>query len=163
MTLVSMNDQEFMAAFESGQLSGKDFHHADHVHMAWLYLRTRPVLEAIADFSAALRRLAAANGKPNLYHETITWAYLFLVRERMERGAECEGWNEFARANPDLLDWTSPILKRFYREETLKSDLARRVFLLPDRPAQTEESPGDPELEFTAETADTKSATDLHN
>ena len=157
-----MTDQEFMAAFESGQLSGKDFHHADHVHMAWLYLRTRPVLEAIADFSAALRRLAAANGKPGLYHETITWAYLFLIRERMERSAECEDWDEFARANPDLFDWVNPILKRFYREETLQSDLARRVFLLPDRPAQTEKSSGDPGIGFSIETADEDSATNLH-
>ena len=128
-----MTDQEFLAAFEAGQLSGKDFHHADHVRMAWLYLRSRPVLQAVADFSAALRRLATAHGKPNLYHETITWAYLFLIRERMDRDLECRDWKEFARANPDLLDWTHPILKRYYREETLKSEQARRLFMLPDR------------------------------
>jgi hypothetical protein len=31
------------------------------------------------------------------------------------------------------LDREKPILKRYYREETLASDLARNAFVLPDR------------------------------
>jgi hypothetical protein len=31
------------------------------------------------------------------------------------------------------LDRESPILKKYYREETLASDLARKAFVLPDR------------------------------
>ena len=37
-----------------------------------------------------------------------------------------------AAANADLLDWKNSVLKSFYREETLRSDLARATFLFPD-------------------------------
>ena len=129
-----MTDEEFVAAFEYGSLSVASFHHADHVRMAFLYVTRYPTAEALQRFSAALQRFAAANGKPELYHETITWAYLFLVRERIVRleAARPPSWLEFATANPDLLDWKNNVLKKYYREQTLSCELARRTFLMPD-------------------------------
>jgi len=82
-------------------------------------------------FSAALNRFAAARGKASLYHETITWAFMFLIRERMAR-TRAANWQEFAQQNADLLEWKGGVLSRYYREETLASDLARSVFVLPD-------------------------------
>ena len=35
--LARLNDEEFLQAFEDCTL--EEFHHADHVRMAWLYLR----------------------------------------------------------------------------------------------------------------------------
>jgi len=97
-----MDDAEFLRAFEDHTLPGSAFHHRDHVRLAWLYLRRCPPLEALARFTEGLKRFAAANGSPGLYHETITWAYLFLIRERMAEGEAFEG---FAARNPDLLAW----------------------------------------------------------
>jgi hypothetical protein len=37
------------------------------------------------------------------------------------------------RRNPDLLVWKNGILTRYYEESTLESDLARTVFLFPDK------------------------------
>jgi hypothetical protein len=79
-----------------------------------------------------LKAYAASLGKAERYHETITHAYFFLIRERVARG-RVENWDDFAQQNPDLLQWKDGILTRFYREETLKSDLARSVFLFPDK------------------------------
>ena len=87
-------------------------------------------------FCAALQRFATAQGKPHLYHETITWAYLFLIRERMLRVERRQTWEDFAAANQDLLIWErgkSGILSRYYRPETLGSSDARSAFLLPDK------------------------------
>ena len=42
-----------------------------------------PPLDALARFTAGLQRFATFHGHPGLYHETITWAYLFLIHERM--------------------------------------------------------------------------------
>jgi len=64
--------------------------------------------------------------------KTITHAYFFLIRERMARFAGSD-WDEFARSNSDLLIWKGGILGRYYRETTLQSDLARTVFLFPDK------------------------------
>lgn len=130
-----MDDRAFLAAFEGGTLSEENFHHRDHIRLAWLMLREAPLGEALARFTAGLRRFAARHGKAGLYHETITWAYVFLIHERMRRGG-WEGkatWEAFAAANPDLLTWRPSILNAYYREETLASDLARRSFVLPDR------------------------------
>jgi hypothetical protein len=55
-----------------------------------------------------------------------------LIRERMAR-FETTAWEEFASRNPDLLIWKDGILSRYYKEATLRSDLARGVFLFPDK------------------------------
>jgi hypothetical protein len=127
-----MTDQELMEQFEDGTLPNESFHHREHVRAAFLYLTKYPVLEALQIFSATLRRFAEARGRPQLYHQTITWAYIFLIQERMARTGSNQSWEEFARDNPDLLVWKDGILTRFYRCETLTSELARTIFLLPD-------------------------------
>jgi hypothetical protein len=132
-----MTDRELMEQFETGILPREQFHHCDHVRMAFLYLHQYPALEALQAFSSALRRFAQAQGKPQLYHETVTCAYLFLIQERIVRAGKKQGWEEFSTANPDLLTWKNGILSRYYRAETLASELARAVFLFPDLPDQT--------------------------
>jgi hypothetical protein len=128
-----MKDSEWMEAFESCTLPNDSFHHADHVRMAFLYLEKYPPLEALARFSSALARFATAQGKPNLYNETITWAFLLLIRERIARSNPLQTWAEFSAANRDLLRWEDSILKKYYRPETLTSALAKSVFLFPDK------------------------------
>jgi hypothetical protein len=132
-----VDDQEFIEAFESCTLPAEEFHHRDHVRLAWLYLRQDSVLAALARFSEGLKRFAQVQGKSGLYHETVTWAYIFLINERMERTGRSATWEEFAARNGDLLSWKASILKLYYREETLKSELARRVFVLPDQVRRT--------------------------
>jgi hypothetical protein len=128
-----MTDDEFIASFESCDLPNESFHHADHIKMAFLFLSRYPALEALQRFSASLVRFAAANGKPGLYNETVTWAFLLLIRERMVRAGCRQTWAQFAACNEDLLNWKDNILKKYYREETLSSELARNTFLFPDR------------------------------
>lgn len=126
-----MTDSELITQFESGATPESSFHHADHVRLGFAYLRQYPALEAVRRFCAALQRFAAARGKPGLYHETITHAYLFLIGEWIARNPGAD-WDEFASSNPGLLRWQDGILSRYYRESTLKSDLARKVFIFPD-------------------------------
>lgn len=127
-----MKNDELIRQFESDSLSSDSFHHADHVRLAFAYLCEYSPLEALARFSAALKRFATARGKPQLYNETITHAYFFLIRERMARFPECS-WDEFADRNSDLLTWKDGILGRYYRESTLQSEFARAVFVFPDK------------------------------
>ena len=126
-----MTNEELIHHFESDTLPGS-FHHADHVRLAFAYLSRYPVLQALEKFAEALKRYAAARGKTQLYNETVTHAYFFLIRERMARVGADE-WNEFARQNADLLTWKDGILTRYYEESTLQSDLARSVFVFPDK------------------------------
>lgn len=126
-----MTDREFVDAFESMAFPADDFHHREHVRLAWIYLREHPLLAALTRFAESLKRFAANAGAAGLYHETITFAFLFLIHERMQQ-ASCESFDDFARANADLLTWKPSILDRYYRAETLKGELARRTFVMPD-------------------------------
>lgn len=126
-----MTNKELIRRFEADDLPG-EFHHADHVRLAFAYLSAFAPLQALEKFATALKAYAAARGKTGLYHETITHAYFFLIRERMARTGTVD-WDEFAAQNPDLLQWKDGILARYYTQSTLKSKLARNVFLFPDR------------------------------
>jgi hypothetical protein len=128
-----MTGDDLIKQFEDGTTPPGSFHHADHVRLAFEYLCRYSVLEALQRFSDALKRFAAAQGKPQLYHETITSAYLILIRERQARAGQSQTWEEFAERNPDLLIWKGGVLATLYRQETIDSDLARSTFVLPDQ------------------------------
>lgn len=126
-----MSDAEFVDAFESCTFPADAFHHREHVRLAWIYLGQRPLVEALARFTASLKRFAAHNGAAGVYHETITFAFLFLIHERMQR-SDAATFDEFTAENAELFAWKPSILDRYYRAETLRSELARRTFLMPD-------------------------------
>jgi len=128
-----MTDEELVSYFEAGTDPPGGFHHAEHVRVAWWYARRHPWVAALARFQAALRRFAEARGKPERYHETITTAFMALVAERLDASGADLDWDGFAARNGDLLVWSPSILDRYYEPETLASDRARRVFVLPDR------------------------------
>jgi len=130
-----MNDRELVAAFEACSIGNGDFHHEDHVRLAWIYLQEHPLLDAIGRFTASLKRFAAHHGAPGLYHETITWAFLLLIHER---GKDETSFDAFRAANPELFTWKPSILDRYYRAETLTSARARAVFVMPDARASAE-------------------------
>src|SRR5687768_8500528 len=123
-----MDDRAFVAALESCTLPSEEFDHRAHVRLAWLYLAEQPLLEALPRFIASLKRYAGSLGASGKYHETITYAFMFLIHERMQR-EPAEGFDKFATAHPDVF---GPILQRYYRAETLASDLARSTFVMPD-------------------------------
>jgi len=127
------NDDELLRQFEGCSLPLERFHHRVHIQIAFLYLCRYPVLDVLGRFPAALTRYAEAHGKSGLYHETITWAYILLIHERMQRAGQAQSWEEFTSANADLMTWSSSVLKQYYCDETLSSDLARKIFLFPDK------------------------------
>jgi hypothetical protein len=128
-----MRDEELMAAFEAGLEPKGGFHHAQHVRVAWLYLRAHSLPDALGRFTRALRAFAAAHGKPDLYHETITIAFMLVIAERAGEADAPSTWDAFATRNADLLAWKPSVLDRYYRNETLWSDRAKRGFVMPDR------------------------------
>ena len=127
-----MTDDELMEAFEAGRMPPDGFPHRAHVRMAWIYLRRHALEVAMARFSSALRRFAAAQGEPGRYHETITVAYVVLIHDRMA-GTGAANWNAFAAEHADLLVWKPSILDTYYSPDILWSDRARDSFLPPDR------------------------------
>lgn len=128
--LTAAGDQ-LLARFIDTTLPTGEFHHEQHVQVAWLFVRQHGMPAALGEFTAAIKRFADAKGAHGLYHETITWAFLLLIAERQAR-SKTATWEDFTGANPDLLVWKPSILSRYYSKELLASDLARRTFVMPD-------------------------------
>ncbi|MEZ5331981.1 MAG: hypothetical protein R2991_07970 [Thermoanaerobaculia bacterium] len=127
-----MTDDELLRGFEDGTLDAHAFHHAEHVRLVWLHLRRHGRLDTLDRVSRGLRRLAARHGKPELYHETITWGWVLLIAQRLRATPDLTR-DAFAKAHPDLLDRTAPALAAYYSPGLLASAEARRDFVLPDR------------------------------
>jgi hypothetical protein len=119
---------EDLRALETGALDPSAFPHSEHVRLAYEMLERYPFGEAVARFSRGVKLLAAKAGRPEIYHETITVAFLAVIGERRAR-AKYEIWTEFKANNSDLFD--KRCLGKWYGAEQLGSDLARQTFCLP--------------------------------
>jgi len=117
--------------FVRGEVDPRDFPHSEHVRMGFEMLRRHDFAETSYHYCAALRAMTAKIGKPEVFHQTITLAFLALIAERLQAAAYAD-FGVFAAANPDLM--TRSVLARWYSRERLASDAARATFLLPDRP-----------------------------
>lgn len=123
-------DQDLIEQFELATLDPSTFTHRDHIRLAWLLLRRSGLPSTLEAYRQGLRRLTARAGRPEAYHETITFAFVLLVFDRL--GDTNEIFEAFADRNPDLFAGRAP-LERLYRQETLGSERARERFVLPDR------------------------------
>jgi hypothetical protein len=123
-----MTESELRARFEDLTLRADELSHAEHVRLAWTYLRELPLLDVLRVFPENLRRYAASIGAASIYHETVTWAFLMLIDERMD-AAGAGDWEDFRTRNRDLFE--KGMLERYYAPEVLQSERAKRRFVFP--------------------------------
>jgi hypothetical protein len=131
-----MLDDALFAAFLDCTLPPAQLGHPEHVRLAYLFLRRHPDFgDAAVAFRSALRRYVTAVGAADRYHETLTWAYLALIAERIERdGQGIADSHQFIARWPELIDHRAGALAAVYDvAEVTASPLARRVFVLPGR------------------------------
>ena len=118
-----MNDDELIACFPPPV-----FGHREHVRLAFALLSRFDFAEAAARYRDMLRRVGGAKD-----HETITWAYLAVIAERMH-GRTYADSHALLADHPDLLDHRSGALAGYYDVAAITaSPLARAVFVLPKR------------------------------
>lgn len=117
-----------LLALEMGTLDPAMFPHREHLRLGYEMLGRYPFGDAVARFSRGLRLMAAKGGRPEVYHETITVAFLALIGERRARGGH-DSWDDFKENNGDLLH--KDCLERWYDAKDLRSDVARKAFCLP--------------------------------
>jgi hypothetical protein len=131
MSVETMSDPEFVERFAELAILPGEFHHREHIRLAFALLaKHRDFADAAVEFRRMLRAFAAHHGVPERYHETITWAYLAVVHERMAV-ADHASSHVFVAANPDLLDHKTALARYYDVGEITRSSLARRVFVLP--------------------------------
>jgi flavin reductase (DIM6/NTAB) family NADH-FMN oxidoreductase RutF len=124
-----MPDEEFLARFERGEFAGDAFPHRAHLRMAWLYVTRFGPDAAVRKAADGIRNLAQHHGRPALYHDTLTraWVYLMAAGVAHSRSAT---FADFLVVNPQFLD--KRLLLKHYSPEVLASARARAVWVAPD-------------------------------
>lgn len=125
-----MNDEEFLAAFDSGHLDPAAFPHAQHVRAAWHCLHGVPFRDGLARLRRGLKQLTIRAGHPGRYHETITVAYARLIHQKM-RQLGPHAYADFERRAPEFFARDAHVLSEIYDAATLASDEARQRFIPP--------------------------------
>jgi hypothetical protein len=122
-----MNDEEFLKAFEDCTL--EEFHHADHIRMAWLYLRKFGYPQGSTKVKEGIKNFAIAKGATALYHETITEFWIRVVQHVIQNHP-AETFEQFFASFPPLQD--SKSIYRHYTKDFLMSASARHQWMQPD-------------------------------
>ena len=133
----TMTDTEFLAAFETPSLPFAQWTHRAHVKVAFLYLRDRPLAEALDRVRAGIRAFNAANAVPESatsgYNETTTVAFVRLVAATMAAYGEAfptPTADAFCDAHPQLM--TRNALRLFYSPQRRMDPRAKTEFVEPD-------------------------------
>lgn len=127
----SKSDKVFRDRFEAGEVPPQDFHHREHLRLAYVYLCEDAPEQANARMRSALKSFLDANGvPPEKYHETLTYSWILAVRHFMERAGYVGSFDAFLACDDRLLD--TEIMLTHYKRDTLFSDEARTVFVAPD-------------------------------
>ncbi|MCC0017126.1 MAG: hypothetical protein H6878_12740 [Rhodobiaceae bacterium] len=119
-----------LEALVDGSLRPDDFSHLDHVGIACEALSQHDFYEALAIVGKGIRAMAAGAGTLEKYNETITFAYMSLIAERMRTKGYADAAS-FIAENADLVD--RRLLSSWYSPERLASETARAIPLMPDR------------------------------
>jgi hypothetical protein len=126
----ALEDDRFVADFEAGLYPHDRFRHADHVRLAWIYLRRFAVEEAEDRIRGGIRRFARQAGAERKYHETVTIAWMRLVAIALRLSPRTDDFGAFARLHGWLFQ--KDALLAFYSHECLASEAARREWAEPD-------------------------------
>jgi hypothetical protein len=126
---IALADQQFLAAFEAGQIANQNFHHRDHLRLAWIQIRRLGLERASDAVAGAIRQFAARHGHADRYHETMTRFWLRVVGLGINRHPTLP-FDDLLAAEPHLLDKNLPY--RHWSRERMGSDEARRQWMEPD-------------------------------
>ena len=128
-SVMTAEDEQFLAAFEAGQISNQDFHHRDHLRLAWIQIRRLGLERALDSVTLAIRQFATRHGHADRYHDTLTRFWLRAVAIGIQYHPDLP-FERLLAAEPHLLDKNLPY--RHWSRERMGSDEARRHWVEPD-------------------------------
>jgi hypothetical protein len=125
-----MRDAEFARAFLAGELSPQQFHHRDHVRLAWYLVRERGTGEAGPLIARSIRAFAERHGHAQKYHETMTQFWVRVVALHIAARPDITDFRRFLDIFPSLLNTSLPY--GHWSRELMASDAARAGWVEPD-------------------------------
>jgi hypothetical protein len=128
------DDDTFLQQFEDATWPLRDWHHPQHIKIAYLYLTRYPFDTAVAKMCAGVKKYNAAHNIPEGldqgYHETMTQAWMRLVHFTLCEYGPAENANAFYEANPQLSQ--KKTLRFFYTRDVFMTPKAKAEFVPPD-------------------------------
>ncbi len=125
-----LSDDEFLRAFFEAELANSDFHHRDHLRLAWLLVRREGIAEAEVRVAWGIQHFASVHGHGPRYHDTMTRFWVRLVAHAVAHRQEIDDFDAYLAAYPKLLDPSLPF--RHWNRETLLGSDARAAWREPD-------------------------------
>jgi len=129
-----MDDETFLKLFESAELPLDQWHHPEHIKVAYLYLRRYPFETAMDRIREKIKAQNMAHKVPESptrgYHETMTQAWLRLVHVTLCEYGPAETADDFYEQSPQLTQ--KKTLRLFYSKEVFMSLPAKYEFFEPD-------------------------------
>jgi hypothetical protein len=126
---VTPEDAAFVNAFDSGQISNQNFHHRDHLRLAFVQIRRLGLERASQTVTAGIRHFAARHGSADRYNDTMTRFWLRVVGLGISRHPELT-FEQLLTAEPHLLDKGLPF--RHWSRERLTGPAAKQGWVDPD-------------------------------
>ena len=128
------NDETFLEKFEAGCWPLEQWHHREHIKVAYLYLRRYPFETAWSRMREKIQAHNAVHRVPDLptrgYHETMTQAWMRLVYVTLCEYGPAGTADEFYEQHPQLSQ--TKVLRLFYSRDLFMSPRAKIEFVLPD-------------------------------
>ena len=129
-----IDDDTFLAEFEAGRWPIEQWHHQQHIKLAYLYLRRYPLEAAMNRIRERIKAHNAVHKLPELpasgYHETMTQAWMRLVYHTLCEYGPAETADDFCEQNPQLSQ--QKVLRLFYSRDQFMSSQAKFEFVEPD-------------------------------
>jgi hypothetical protein len=123
-------DDEFLRAFFDLTLPNSQFHHRDHLRLAWLAVRRHSAVSAEEVVAKGIQRFAEHHSHGPAYHDTMTRFWVRLVAHVVSDRPEIVDFEEFVATYPRLLDKNAPL--RHWSREAMFAPDARAAWRNPD-------------------------------
>ena len=128
-SLVTPRDEQFLAAFDAGEIASQSFHHRDHLRLAWVQILRLGLDDATEYVTVAIQHFAAHHGQANRYHDTMTRFWVRAVSLGIDQHPELS-FEGLLAAESHLLDKNLPFFH--WSRERMGSEEARRRWVEPD-------------------------------
>lgn len=131
---LAMDDAELLEAFETCTLPFEEWTHRAHLRVAYLYASRFPATEALDRMRTSIKAYNKATDTPEElergYHETITVAFMRLVRQAIREQGPLGSSREFYRVCGRALN--KGVLLNYYSKGRLISLEAKQSFVEAD-------------------------------
>ena len=129
-----MDDEAFLKQFETAAWPKAEWHHRQHIKVAYLYLRRYSLETATVKIREGIQAYNVAHHVEDTllsgYHDTMTQAWLRLVYFTLCEYGPAENADTFFDQHPQLSE--KKILRFFYSKARFTSPAAKANFVEPD-------------------------------